>query len=57
MTQQKTLQSLGRIGRNNIQQTYTVRFRDDGMLNQLFMKQEENLEAVNMCKLFSSDFD
>jgi len=54
-TQQKTLQSLGRIGRNNIQQTYTVRFRDDSMLNQLFMKQAENLEAVNMCRLFSSD--
>ena len=54
MTQQKTLQSLGRIGRNNIQQTYSVRFRDDRMLNQLFMKQTDNLEAVNMCKLFSS---
>jgi hypothetical protein len=54
MTQQKTLQSLGRIGRNNIQQTYSVRFRDDAMLNQLFMKQSYNLEAVNMCKLFSS---
>jgi len=54
MTQQKTLQSLGRIGRNNIQQTYSVRFRDDAMLNQLFMKQTENLEAVNMCKLFCS---
>jgi hypothetical protein len=55
MTQQKTLQSLGRIGRNNIQQTYSVRFRDDIMLNQLFMKQSENLEAVNMCRLFCSD--
>jgi len=54
MTQQKTLQSLGRIGRNNIQQTYSVRFRDDAMLNQLFMKQTENLEAVNMSRLFSS---
>ena len=29
MTQQKTIQSLGRIGRGNIQQSYTVRFRDD----------------------------
>jgi hypothetical protein len=55
MTQQKTLQSLGRIGRNNIQQTYTVRFRDHQMLSQLFMKQAENLEAVNMSRLFSSD--
>jgi hypothetical protein len=55
MTQQKTLQSLGRIGRNSIQQTYSVRFRDDTMINQLFMKQNENLEAVNMCRLFCSD--
>jgi hypothetical protein len=55
MTQQKTLQSLGRIGRNNIQQTYSVRFRDDTMIQQLFMKQNENLEAKNMSKLFCSD--
>ena len=55
MTQQKTLQSLGRIGRNNIQQTYSVRFRDDTMIHQLFMKQSENLEAKNMMKLFCSD--
>jgi len=54
MTQQKTLQSLGRIGRNNIQQTYSVRFRDDSILNQLFMKQSENIEAKNMVKLFST---
>jgi len=55
MTQQKTLQSLGRIGRVAIQQTYTVRFRDDAMIKNLFKKQEENLEAVNMSRLFSTD--
>ena len=55
MTQQKTLQSLGRIGRVAIQQTYTVRFRDDSMIRNLFKKQEENLEAVNMSKIFTSD--
>jgi len=55
MTQQKTLQSLGRIGRVSIQQTYTVRFRDDTMIRNLFKKQEENLEAVNMSKIFTSD--
>jgi hypothetical protein len=26
MTQQKIIQSIGRIGRGNIQQTYTIRF-------------------------------
>lgn len=55
MTQQKTLQSLGRIGRVSIQQTYTVRFREDEMIKNLFKKQEENLEAVNMSKIFTSD--
>jgi len=55
MTQQKTLQAMGRIGRNNIQQDYTIRFRDDNMITQLFQKQEDNLEARNMCALFCSD--
>ena len=55
MTQQKTLQAMGRIGRNNIQQDYTIRFRDDDMLMQLFKKPTYNLEAVNMCRLFSSE--
>jgi hypothetical protein len=52
MTQQKTLQAMGRIGRNNIQQDYTIRFRDNDMIMRLFKKPEYNLEAVNMCKLF-----
>lgn len=55
MTQQKTLQAMGRIGRNNIQQDYTIRFRDDDMIARLFQKQEFNLEAQNMCRLFCSE--
>jgi len=55
MTQQKTLQAMGRIGRNNIQQDYTIRFRDDDMIMRLFEKQEVNIEANNMCVLFSSE--
>ena len=54
MTQQKTLQAMGRIGRNNVQQDYTIRFRDDEMIEQLFKKSENNLEAKNMCALFCS---
>jgi len=52
MTQQKTLQSMGRIGRNNIQQEYTVRFRDNAMIEKLFQYPDENLEADNMNRLF-----
>jgi hypothetical protein len=54
MTQQKTLQAMGRIGRNKIQQDYTIRFRDDDMILGLFKEPEHNIEAVNMRTLFCS---
>jgi hypothetical protein len=57
MTQQKTIQAIGRIGRNNIQQEYTVRFRDDGVLAGLFRTAKENREAERMNALFSSEED
>lgn len=53
MTQQKTIQAMGRIGRNKMQQEYTIRFRDDNMLYQLFKTPIENKEAVVMNRLFS----
>jgi hypothetical protein len=55
MTHQKILQSMGRIGRNNIQQEYTIRFREDEMIQRLFTKPDVNMEAVIMQRLFSSD--
>jgi hypothetical protein len=57
MTQQKTIQAMGRIGRNNIQQDYSIRFRDDEMVKRLLQKipVEENIEVVNMTRLFCSD--
>lgn len=54
MTQQKTIQAMGRVGRNQIQQEYTIRFREDEMLTQLFMRPETNKEANMMSKLFNS---
>lgn len=54
MTQAKTIQCLGRIGRSGIQSTYTVRFRDDSFIYQLFKMPDVNMEAVNMSKLFST---
>ena len=54
MTQQKTIQAMGRIGRNTVQQDYTVRFRNDAIIRALFLPPAtKNLEAVNMCRLFS----
>ena len=53
MTPQKTLQAMGRIGRNNIQQEYTIRFREDDMIRGLFSSPEVNVEAEVMSRLFS----
>lgn len=54
MTQQKTIQAMGRIGRNQMQQEYTIRFRDDAVLTQLFQAPTENREAAIMSRLFCS---
>jgi len=53
MTQQKTIQAMGRIGRNQIQQEYTIRFRDDDMILNLFQTPAVNKEAELMNRLFS----
>lgn len=53
MTQEKTLQSLGRIGRNNIQQDYSVRFRNNDLIYNLFKPSDNDIEAENMNKLLS----
>jgi hypothetical protein len=45
---------MGRIGRNNIQQNYTLRFRDDTQIMKLFTNETEKPEVNNMNKLFSN---
>ena len=54
MTQEKTIQAMGRVGRNSIQQDYTIRFRDDDLIQKLFLPSTNKLEADNMNRLFSS---
>lgn len=54
LTQEKIIQAMGRIGRNNIQQTYTVRFRDDEQILKLFTSETEKPEIVNMNILFNT---
>jgi len=56
MTQEKTIQAMGRIGRNALQQDYTVRFREDGNIRKLFIAvpPNEKIEVVNMNRLFHS---
>ena len=52
LTQEKIIQALGRIGRSNAQQDYTVRLRDDDQIYKLFETDNSKIEARNMNKLF-----
>ena len=52
LTQEKIIQAMGRIGRNKIQQDYTVRFRDDEQIKKLFTSDTEKPEVANMNRLF-----
>ena len=55
LTQEKIIQALGRIGRNNIQQEYSARFRDDIQIATLFTRfaSEDKVEVINMNQLFN----
>lgn len=54
LTFEKLLQSMGRIGRGNIQQTYTIRFRDNSQIMKLFTGECDKPEVRNMNRLFST---
>ena len=54
ITQEKTIQAMGRIGRNKMQQQYSVRFRNDDVIKQLFVYQKDRPEVNNMNILFNS---
>ena len=53
MSQEKCIQAMGRIGRNKLQQDYSVRFRANSLLYKLFQREEEKPEVLNMNRLFS----
>jgi hypothetical protein len=52
LTQEKLIQALGRFGRGNIQQNYSIRLRCDSQINKLFFKEENKIEVRNMNALF-----
>jgi hypothetical protein len=55
MSFQKTLQAMGRIGRGNVQKTYSIRFRDNELFNKIFLPNEnDNIEARKFNELFCS---
>jgi hypothetical protein len=55
LTQEKMVQALGRIGRSNIQQTYSVRLRDDEQIRKLFYEELNKPEVRNMNVLFGGE--
>ena len=55
LTQEKIIQALGRVGRNNIQQNYSLRFRDMEHINKLFTSETEKPEIINMNVLFNTN--
>lgn len=52
ISQEKIIQALGRIGRNSLQEEYTVRFRSNLLIDKLFLLDKEEIEGKTMCKLF-----
>jgi hypothetical protein len=52
LTQEKIIQALGRVGRNGIQQEYTIRLRDESQILKLFTAEADKPEVLNMNRLF-----
>ena len=58
MTQEKAIQSMGRIGRGAIQQDYTIRVRHDAVIRHIFtaLRSEDKPEVCAMNQLFVTDY-
>lgn len=54
MSQEKTIQAMGRVGRNKLQHDYSIRFRNDSIIYKLFKHDAHKPEVSNMTKLFNS---
>ena len=54
MSQEKCIQAMGRVGRTSLQYDYTIRFRDNDLIKNLFHRQENKPEVINMRKLLNS---
>jgi hypothetical protein len=55
MSQEKCIQAMGRVGRTNLQYSYSLRFRDDDLIYKLFETEQNKPEVLNMSRLFVSD--
>jgi len=57
MTQEKMIQSMGRIGRNKLQHNYSVRVRDNDMISTIFQTEYDKKEVFNMNRLLTTSED
>jgi hypothetical protein len=53
LTQEKVIQALGRLGRNDIQKNYSARIRDDEIIHKILSFEKNKIEVENMNRLFS----
>ena len=54
MTQDKTIQAMGRTGRGRLQQSYSVRLRDNEFTSKIFMPADNRPELRNINRLLST---
>jgi hypothetical protein len=52
LTQEKAIQAIGRVGRKNTKCKYSIRLRNNNIIDLLFMKSENMIEVNNMNRLF-----
>ncbi len=55
ISQEKCIQAMGRVGRNNVQKNYSIRIRNNDLINKLFREDNNKPEVINMARLFNSD--
>tara|TARA_B100000963_G_scaffold312261_1_gene289598 strand:- start:755 stop:2476 length:1722 start_codon:yes stop_codon:yes gene_type:complete len=53
ITQEKLIQSMGRIGRQNMNKKYSFRLRDNSLIEKIYLKNENHIEIDNMNRLFT----
>lgn len=54
ITQEKTIQAMGRIGRNKYGYNYSIRFRDDNLIEKVLQPDPYKVEADNLNRLLNS---
>ena len=54
MTQEKIIQSMGRIGRKSYNKKFSFRLRNDELIEKIYFKSDNNIEVQNINRLFVS---